>query len=89
MGILGSLLLLFLVVHLSHFWIDTKIAVFTGKADKHNTFNEMKEVFSNWYIVALYLIGVGSSSSNINNAIKNCIFILASLFKSNKAPLKA
>ena len=60
MGILGSLLLIFLVVHLTHFWIDTKIAVFTGKADKHNTFNEMKEVFSNWYIVALYLIGVGS-----------------------------
>ena len=60
MGILGSLLLIFLVVHLAHFWIDTKIAVFTGKADKHNTFNEMKEVFSNWYIVALYLIGVGS-----------------------------
>lgn len=60
MGILGSLLLIFLVVHLAHFWIDTKIAVFTGKADKHITFNEMKEVFSNWYIVALYLIGVGS-----------------------------
>ena len=60
MGILGSLLLIFLVVHLAHFWIDTKIAVFTGKADQHNTFNEMKEVFSNWYIVALYLIGVGS-----------------------------
>ena len=58
MGILGSLLLIFLVVHLTHFWIDTKIAVFTGK--KHNAFNEMKEVFSNWYIVALYLIGVGS-----------------------------
>jgi len=58
MGILGSLLLIFLVVHLAHFWIDTKIAVFSGK--KHNTFNEMKEVFSNWYIVALYLIGVGS-----------------------------
>jgi len=60
MGILGSLLLIFLVVHLAHFWIDTKIAVFTGKADKHNTFNEMKEVFSDWYIIVLYLIGVGS-----------------------------
>jgi len=60
MGILGSLLLIFLVVHLAHFWIDTKIAVFTGKADNHNTFHEMKEVFSKWYIVALYLIGVGS-----------------------------
>ena len=42
MGILGSLLLIFLVVHLSHFWIDTKIAVFTHQ--EHNTFLEMKEV---------------------------------------------
>ncbi len=46
MGILGSLLLIFLVVHLTHFWIDTKIAVFTGKADEHDTFKEMKKVFS-------------------------------------------
>lgn len=60
MGILGSLLLIFLAVHLAHFWIDTKIAVFTGKADEHNTFEEMKEVFSLWYVVVIYLIGVGS-----------------------------
>jgi succinate dehydrogenase / fumarate reductase cytochrome b subunit len=58
MGILGSLLLLFLVVHLAHFWVDTKIAVFSGKADEHNTFNEMKMVFKNWYVVVVYLIGV-------------------------------
>lgn len=58
MGILGSLLLIFLVVHLSNFWIDTKIAVF--KHQEHNTFEEMKVVFSNWYIVAIYLLGVGS-----------------------------
>jgi succinate dehydrogenase / fumarate reductase, cytochrome b subunit len=60
MGILGSLLLIFLVVHLSHFWVDTKIAVFAGKADEHNTFMEMKEVFSHAYVVLVYLIGVGS-----------------------------
>jgi succinate dehydrogenase / fumarate reductase cytochrome b subunit len=60
MGILGSLLLIFLVVHLSHFWVDTKIAVFAGKANEHNTFMEMKEVFSHAYVVLVYLIGVGS-----------------------------
>ena len=56
MGILGSLLLLFLVSHLSHFWIDTKIAVF--KHEEHNTYLDMKEVFSHWYIVLIYLVGV-------------------------------
>ncbi len=56
MGILGSLLLLFLVSHLSHFWIGTKIAVF--KHEEHNTYLEMKEVFSHWYVVLIYLVGV-------------------------------
>ena len=58
MGILGSLLLIFLVVHLSHFWIDTKIAVFSHQS--HDTFAEMKETFSqeHWYNVLIYLVGV-------------------------------
>lgn len=56
MGILGSLLLLFLVVHLSNFWVPTKIAVFSHK--EHNTFNAMTEVFKHWYFVLIYLVGV-------------------------------
>lgn len=58
MGILGSLLLIFLVVHLSHFWIDTKIAVFSHQA--HDTFAQMKEIFSHWWIVAIYVFGVAA-----------------------------
>lgn len=58
MGILGSLLLIFLVVHLGNFWVPTKIAVFNHT--EHNTFEGMKEVFSKWYFVAVYLLGVGS-----------------------------
>ncbi|MBA3679795.1 MAG: succinate dehydrogenase cytochrome b subunit [Bacteroidetes bacterium] len=56
MGILGSLLLLFLVVHLSNFWIPTKIAVFNHT--EHDTFAGMKAVFSQWYFVVIYLVGV-------------------------------
>ncbi len=56
MGILGSLLLLFLVVHLANFWVPTKVAVFSHQ--EHNTFENMKATFSQWYLVALYLVGV-------------------------------
>jgi succinate dehydrogenase / fumarate reductase, cytochrome b subunit len=56
MGILGSLLLLFLVVHLANFWVPTKVAVFSHQ--EHNTFENMKTTFSQWYLVALYLVGV-------------------------------
>jgi succinate dehydrogenase / fumarate reductase cytochrome b subunit len=45
-------------VHLGNFWLPTKIAVFSHT--EHNTFNEMKLVFSQWYFVAVYLIGVAA-----------------------------
>jgi succinate dehydrogenase / fumarate reductase cytochrome b subunit len=63
MGILGSLLILFLVVHLGNFWVPTKIAVFSGK--EHNTFEGMKAVFSMWYFVVIYLVGVISLSYHL------------------------
>ncbi len=58
MGVLGSLLLLFLIVHLANFWLPTKVAVFSHQ--EHNTFENMKEIFSVWYFVAIYLFGVGA-----------------------------
>jgi succinate dehydrogenase / fumarate reductase cytochrome b subunit len=58
MGILGSLLLIFLVVHLGNFWLPTKVAVFSHT--EHNTFDEMKLVFSQWYFVVVYLVGVAA-----------------------------
>ncbi len=59
MGILGTLLLLFLVMHLSHFYVDTKVALYSG--DKpHDLFDEMKVVFSIKWVVILYLVGVVS-----------------------------
>lgn len=57
MGILGSLLLIFLVIHLKDFFIGTKIALYSGD-QPHNLFEEMREEFSNPIIVIIYLVGV-------------------------------
>ena len=57
MGILGTLLLLFLIMHISHFFIGTKIALYGGD-QPHNLFEEMKLVFGEWYIVAAYILGL-------------------------------
>jgi succinate dehydrogenase / fumarate reductase, cytochrome b subunit len=58
MGLLGTLLLIFLVIHLSHFYIGTKVALY-GKGDApHNLYLEMKEVFSYWWIVLIYIAGI-------------------------------
>ncbi len=63
MAILGTLLLLFLVVHLGNFWIPTKVAVFAHT--EHNSFESMKAVFSQWYFVAIYVCGVISLSYHL------------------------
>jgi succinate dehydrogenase / fumarate reductase, cytochrome b subunit len=59
MGILGSLILIFLIVHLANFWIPTKKALYNDDAP-HNTYEGMKAVFSweRWYFIALYLLGI-------------------------------
>jgi len=48
MGLLGTLLLMFLIIHLSHFWYETK----------ENTYAGIKAVFSKWYFVVIYLLGI-------------------------------
>ena len=57
MGILGTLLLLFLIMHINHFWIGTKVALY-GSNDDHNLYMEMQDVFSNVWVVVLYMIGL-------------------------------
>jgi succinate dehydrogenase / fumarate reductase, cytochrome b subunit len=65
MGILGSLLLIFLVVHLANFWVPTKQAIFSNQ--EHDTFLSMKKTFSleHWYFIAIYLVGVISLSYHL------------------------
>jgi succinate dehydrogenase / fumarate reductase cytochrome b subunit len=58
MGILGSLLLMFLIVHLANFWVPTKQALISG--EEHNTFENLKHIFSKWYFVLVYVMGVFS-----------------------------
>jgi succinate dehydrogenase / fumarate reductase, cytochrome b subunit len=56
MGLLGSLLLIFLVIHLRHFWVVSR---FTDEITGGSTtlFAEMQAVFANPLPVALYVLG--------------------------------
>ncbi len=70
MGLLGTLLLLFLVMHIYHFWIPSRFGGMwsvqplqeidypnaLGK-QYHNLYREMIEVFQNPLVVILYVIG--------------------------------
>lgn len=70
MALLGTLLLMFLVMHIYHFWTPSRLGGIGGiKAltvfDKngveyHNLYAEMKLVFENVYVVILYVLACGS-----------------------------
>lgn len=62
MGLLGTLLLLFLIMHIAHFWVPSRITglepVFIDGKEYHNLYGEMVAVFTdNPLVVALYVIG--------------------------------
>ncbi len=57
MGLLGTLILMFLIVHLSHFWVKTR---FTGLNHNQTLFDSMKVTFSQAWVVVLYCAGMVS-----------------------------
>lgn len=62
MGILGTLLFLFLVMHLSHFWVPSRITglnpVLIDGKEYHDLYGEMLAVFQgNLVVVLLYVLG--------------------------------
>jgi succinate dehydrogenase / fumarate reductase cytochrome b subunit len=60
MGILGSLLLIFLVVHLANFWVKSRFTGLPGEDanGNENLYAVMLEVFKIWYFVLIYIGGV-------------------------------
>ncbi len=67
MGLLGTLLLFFLIIHLSHFWIPSRFGgigniheldtvEYYGK-EYHNQYAEIVRIFQNPVVVVLYVLG--------------------------------
>jgi succinate dehydrogenase / fumarate reductase cytochrome b subunit len=61
MGLLGTIILIFLIVHWSHFWIPSRFTgldevTYDGK-QMHNLFGLMKETFTQPWVIILYVLG--------------------------------
>ena len=62
MGLLGTIILLFLILHWWHFWIPSRfthaglneIFMSNGRAS-HNMFAKMEFIFSEWWVVIVYV----------------------------------
>ena len=65
MGLLGTLILLFLVVHIVHFWVPSRVThdlnpVVVRDREMHDLYQRMLDVFQELWVVILYLVGVFS-----------------------------
>lgn len=63
MGLLGTILLIFLIIHWWHFWVPARFTghefmtdVNYGGVDMHNMFNLMQYTFSQLWVVILYVL---------------------------------
>jgi succinate dehydrogenase / fumarate reductase cytochrome b subunit len=61
MGLLGTLIFLFLIVHIADFWVPSRFGgldpvVYDGK-EYHNLYGKMIGVFQNPWVVVLYVLG--------------------------------
>lgn len=64
MGLLGTLLLLFLILHLKHFWVVSRLTdeIVSGN---ETLYGEMQEVFANLWVVVIYVLGCISLSYHL------------------------
>lgn len=73
MGLLGTLLLVFLIIHLYHFWIPSR---FTGLAESsvpgvHDLYAEMFKVFADPAVVVVYVLAQVSLSYHLLHGFKS------------------
>jgi len=57
MGLLGTLILIFLITHILHFWIPNRSNQGWLLGEEINLYDTMKEVFQNLWVVILYIVG--------------------------------
>lgn len=73
MGILGSLLLIFLVVHLANFWVKSRFTGLPGEDanGNENLYLVMLEVFQSPLIIGVYLLGVISLAYHLMHGFQS------------------
>ncbi len=60
MGLLGTLLLIFLIIHLAHFWVKSRFTGLPGEdAEGHeNLYAVMQETFTHAWVVVVYCLAM-------------------------------
>ncbi len=70
MGLLGTLILIFLIIHLRHFWVVSRFTDHITSGEE-TLFGEMKEVFSELWIVIFYCAAMVSLAYHLLHGFKS------------------
>lgn len=75
MAILGTLILLFLIIHLAHFWVPSRFGgleeVYYEDKKFHNLYLEMKNIFAEPWVVIVYILGCFSLSWHLLHGVQS------------------
>ena len=75
MAILGTLILLFLIIHLANFWVPSRFGgleeVYYDGEKFHNLYLEMKNIFAAPWVVIVYVLGCISLSWHLLHGVQS------------------
>ena len=77
MALLGMRILLFLIMHLVHFWVPSRFGGLTevqygdDPTVYHNLYGQMKDVFSQPWVVIVYILGCFSLSWHLLHGVQS------------------
>ncbi len=70
MGLLGTLILIFLIIHLKHFWVVSRFTDHITSGEE-TLYEEMREVFSNPLAVIIYVLAMFSLSYHLMHGFQS------------------
>lgn len=88
MGLLGTLILMFLIIHLSHFWVVSRFTDHITSGEE-TLFDEMKEVFANPVIVFFYVAAMVSLAYHLMHGFQSAFQSLGLNHKTYTPLIKA
>ncbi len=92
MALLGTLILLFLIIHISHFWIPSRFGgleeVTYGNDSMLNLYGRMQVVFKQEWVIVLYVLGCFSLAWHLLHGFQSAFHTIGMNNKKYKALIK-
>ena len=94
MGILGTIVLIFLVIHLKSFWYEMRFGVipmvnYPGVGEFKNLYAIVAEAFTQWWYVLLYVVAMFGLGYHLNHGFESAFQTLGLTHKKYTPLIKS